>query len=146
MTKSMMQRLHDSEINCSISCFFDSCWDWKLGDELNGWTAEGQERTFERAEVALAAAALKHFPQSAFALNDRPLKISDVQVGRFFRHIKTRGIYVVTDTTVMIEETWQEAVAYTQAGAGKNPDLKIVRPLKEFCDGRFEALPEGFGK
>lgn len=144
MTKSMMQRLHDSEINSSISSFYDGCFDWKLGDDMNGYKAEGQTRTYEMAEAALAAAAVEHFPQSTFALNSRPLKPQDVQVGRCFRHRRTGTVYRVTDIDVMIEATWQDGVAYTTATVASG--FKIVRPLHEFCDGRFEALAEGFGK
>jgi len=35
-----MQALHNSEIDSSISCFWDDGRDVKLGDELNGWRAE----------------------------------------------------------------------------------------------------------
>lgn len=144
MTKSMMQRLHDSEINSSISSFYDGCWDWKLGDYMNGWKAEGQERSFEKAEEALAQAALEHFPQSTFALNQRPLKREDVKAGRWYRHRKTGNVYRVVSTNGRLEDTWEEAILYTTAYS--DDSTIIARATVEFCDGRFEAMPEDFGK
>jgi hypothetical protein len=35
-----LQRLHDSEINAELSCFYDCGWRWRIGDNLNGWMAE----------------------------------------------------------------------------------------------------------
>ncbi len=39
--ETVMQKLYDSEINCSISCLWDGGWDIKLGDDMNGFMAEG---------------------------------------------------------------------------------------------------------
>lgn len=36
----VLKKLYASEINCSISCFWDNGWDVKLGDEMNGFKAE----------------------------------------------------------------------------------------------------------
>lgn len=62
-----LQALYDSEINFSISTFWDGGFTWKLGDELNGFVAEGEARTFQAAVCELVKAALKHFPLSGFA-------------------------------------------------------------------------------
>lgn len=64
-----MQALYASEINVSISCFWDGGWDVKLGDEMNGFKAE---RTFENSELDSAGAwlvreAKRAFPDSVFA-------------------------------------------------------------------------------
>lgn len=64
---SIMQRLYDSEINCSISTFWDGGFMWKLGDEMNGFDADGEAETFSAAEMELAAAASAKYPNSAFA-------------------------------------------------------------------------------
>jgi len=44
-----MTNLYESEINCSISCFWDNNWDVKLGDEMNGFVAEDNFRTLAEA-------------------------------------------------------------------------------------------------
>lgn len=62
-----LQRLYDSEINWEISTFWDGGFIWRLGDEHNGWKASGNTNTLEEAISALAEAARKHFPDSAFA-------------------------------------------------------------------------------
>jgi hypothetical protein len=36
---TVMNRLYESEINCSISSFWDNHWDVKLGDDMNGFVA-----------------------------------------------------------------------------------------------------------
>jgi hypothetical protein len=38
---TVLPALYERQLNCSISCFWDSGWDVKLGDELNGFVAEG---------------------------------------------------------------------------------------------------------
>jgi hypothetical protein len=60
--KSTMQRLHDREINSSISSFYDSRWTAKLGDEINGWKAEETLNSFEEAEAWLEAKARELYP------------------------------------------------------------------------------------
>lgn len=64
------QRLYSSEINFTISTFWDGGFDWKLGDECNGFKEEGCTRTFDDAVVALRAAAIRQFPTSQFAKRD----------------------------------------------------------------------------
>lgn len=67
MPASTLQELYDSEINWSISTFWDDGFDWKLGDDLNGWKAEGTGCAFEDAVIAIAEAAVQHYPNSVFA-------------------------------------------------------------------------------
>jgi hypothetical protein len=63
----ILQRLHDSEINWSLSAFYDSTFRWALGDELNGVTTEGRARTVTAAVLALAENAFAENPGSVFA-------------------------------------------------------------------------------
>ena len=62
----VLQRLYDSEINCSISWLWDGGIDWKLGDALNGWKAQGSARTVADAVQQLAEAACPAYPESTF--------------------------------------------------------------------------------
>ena len=67
--KPIFERLYDSDINCSVSSF---CWcgfDVKLGDEMNGFTAQTTVLTWAEVEPWLEAQALVHFPNSVFALS-----------------------------------------------------------------------------
>jgi len=41
-----LQAMYDSEINFSISTFWDGGFDWKLGDAMNGFKCGGQTYTF----------------------------------------------------------------------------------------------------
>ena len=66
--KIVMKKLYRSEINCSISGFWDNGWDVKLGDDLNGYTAEGNFETSDEAATFLDVQARKHFPESLYAL------------------------------------------------------------------------------
>jgi hypothetical protein len=63
----IFQRLYDSEINFSISCFWDGGFEVKLGDELNGFAAEARLERWDEIEPWLHAEALRHYPQSVFA-------------------------------------------------------------------------------
>jgi hypothetical protein len=51
--EEILQALYDSEINASISWLWDGGIDVKLGDELNGYHAEGQVSTFAEATAWL---------------------------------------------------------------------------------------------
>jgi hypothetical protein len=64
---SVLQQLYDSEINFSISAFFDDGFKVQLGDPLNGIRAEAQVRTIAEADVWLTQAVLHHYPTSRFA-------------------------------------------------------------------------------
>lgn len=68
---SILQALYRSEINCSISCFWDAGWDVKLGDEMNGWRAHANFTNDELDEIGpwLIRAAKREWPESEFARN-----------------------------------------------------------------------------
>jgi len=63
----LMQRLYESEINSSISSFWDGGFHWRLGDAMNGFVAEGQADSSGDAEEAMAEAARRAYPNSDFA-------------------------------------------------------------------------------
>ena len=62
-----IQALYDSEINFLIANFWDGGFDVKLGDQLNGFKACGNEATWAEAVYWLAERACEHFPKSTFA-------------------------------------------------------------------------------
>ena len=64
---STFQRLYDSEINFSISCFWDNGFVVKLGDDLNGFAAETVLEGWDEIEPWLRTQALLHYPESSFA-------------------------------------------------------------------------------
>lgn len=64
---SVLQELHDSEINASIQSFYDGCWTAKIGDDMNGFVAEDASlESFEDCEQWLSETAKKMFPQSVY--------------------------------------------------------------------------------
>jgi len=68
---SILQRLHDSEINGSIEWFFDGVWTVKLGDIVNGWTVGEVVDSLEEAEAWLDAKARELYPDSDYARSSR---------------------------------------------------------------------------
>jgi hypothetical protein len=64
---SVMQDLYHSEINVSISTFWDGGYDVKLGDESNGFKAEANLDLWGQVGPWLIDAAIKHYPKSLFA-------------------------------------------------------------------------------
>ena len=64
----VMNRLYESKINCSLGCFWDKHWDVKLGDEMNGFVAEGNFRTLDECADFLDREARRHYPESLYAL------------------------------------------------------------------------------
>jgi hypothetical protein len=69
---AVLSDLYKSQLNCSISCIWDSDWDVKLGDELNGFVAEGNVRTPQEIAALLHNAAMEHFPTSDYAKRNGP--------------------------------------------------------------------------
>ena len=65
---AVIQALYKSEINCSVSTFWDGGFTVKLGDEMNGFVAEMECRTATETAEFLDRAAREHFPYSAYAL------------------------------------------------------------------------------
>jgi hypothetical protein len=68
----ILHDLYDSEINFSISSFWDAGFQVKLGDDLNGFVASGIAKTFDEAAEWLRVRAIEHHPDSAFAKTYRP--------------------------------------------------------------------------
>ncbi len=66
-----LQALYDSEINCKLAWFWDGGINWYLGDELNGYKAQGYSLTLREAVSDLSQAAIKQYPNSTFTKNFR---------------------------------------------------------------------------
>ena len=66
-----LQALYDSEINFSITAFYNERFSWKLGDEANGYKAQGMARTWRIALLDLINAALHVYPDSEFSAMHR---------------------------------------------------------------------------
>jgi hypothetical protein len=64
---TVLSDLSASALNWSITSISDSGLTVKLGDDLNGFAAEGAFQTPEAAAVFLHRAAMKHFPTSDYA-------------------------------------------------------------------------------
>jgi len=62
----ILQALYDSEINFELSTFWDNGFEWKLGDNWNGFKATGNCETLAEAVQQLKEAAIEHFPTSVF--------------------------------------------------------------------------------
>ncbi len=65
---AIIDALYESEINCSVSTFWDGGISVKLGDEMNGFVAEKECATFFEAAAFLNQAAHEHFPTSVYTL------------------------------------------------------------------------------
>ncbi len=63
----ILQRLHDSEINATVATFYDGVFIVKLGDEWNGYVAEGTAPSWTEAAKWLEEMALRYYPHSDFA-------------------------------------------------------------------------------
>jgi hypothetical protein len=59
--------LYASAINVSISWIWDGDIHVKLGDQLNGYTAEGKVGTVTEIADWLRDQAVRHYPSSEFA-------------------------------------------------------------------------------
>ena len=89
----IMAALYDSEINCSLSSFWDGGFTLALGDTVNGWKETAlwwppsqfcndeaawlNETGWQEMAEWLHAMVLKHYPDSDYALAD---KVSGQQV------------------------------------------------------------------
>ena len=62
-----LQSLYDSEINFSISTFWDGGFDVKLGSEMSGFSATANFKTFSECIYWLTDEAIKQYPDSKFA-------------------------------------------------------------------------------
>ena len=63
----IIEALHDSEINGTVSWVFDGTWRVAIGDELNGIQAEATVNSAQQAAEWLRANAVRRYPQSKFA-------------------------------------------------------------------------------
>jgi hypothetical protein len=85
--QEVMQRLYDSEINCSVFSQWDGGWEVYLGDEMNGFVAKANFHpangtnpdtyehargwlTLDDAAVWLDKVAREHYPESVYAGGD----------------------------------------------------------------------------
>lgn len=68
MIQKVMERLYASEINCSVSSFWDGGWTVKLGDEMNGFITSGDFDTLEEVAVFLDKEARRLWPSSKYNL------------------------------------------------------------------------------
>ena len=68
---SVIDALYASEINCSLSTFWDGGIEVKLGDEMNGFVAEKNVKTTAQAAAWLDSAAREHYPESTYALGKK---------------------------------------------------------------------------
>jgi hypothetical protein len=64
---TIIEALHDSEINGSVSWFFDEVWGVVLGDPQNGIDAEATVSSPQEAAEWLRANAVRRYPNSKFA-------------------------------------------------------------------------------
>ena len=67
MSDENLQQLYASEINFRISSFWDCGFDIAIGDDLNGWLAEDNVRTWAEVGPRLAEMARAFFPEFAKA-------------------------------------------------------------------------------
>jgi hypothetical protein len=60
--KRVQPALQDSEINSTISSFFDGSWAVAIGDDAHGWLATDLATSLEEAEAWLDEKAIELFP------------------------------------------------------------------------------------
>jgi len=63
---NVLQELYDSEINFSITTFWDGGLEVKVGDEFNGFTANNTFDTFQECVDWLAVTAAEKHPTSGY--------------------------------------------------------------------------------
>ena len=64
---TILQELHNSEINCGIQCFYDSCWTAWIEDEFNNNKVENASlETENQCHLWLKETAIALFPNSTF--------------------------------------------------------------------------------
>lgn len=66
------ERLCQSEINFSLSSFWDGGWTVKLGDEMNGFREEASIQDYWDALKWLDEKAREHYPESLYATGKYP--------------------------------------------------------------------------
>jgi hypothetical protein len=68
---NVLQELYDSEINVTVSSFWDGGFQVKLGDPMNGYVAETRVGSWTEAEQWLRETAAEIYPDSIFASGRR---------------------------------------------------------------------------
>ena len=66
VSADVMQQLYDSEINVSVSSFWDGGWQWQLGDDMNGFELAGTAEDWDSTVYELAETAATEYPDSVF--------------------------------------------------------------------------------
>lgn len=97
-----LQALYNSEINFSISCFWDGGFDIKLGDEMNGFKAETNVGNIEDAAETLYCLVEQYYPDSDYIksawhpISTSPKDGTFVQIygGHFFSNTQLHGFSV----------------------------------------------------
>lgn len=64
-----LKRIGKSEINFSISYFYDNQWIFKLGDDLNGYTYEASSSSIEKGMNELLYTIIKEYPNSEYTVD-----------------------------------------------------------------------------
>jgi len=71
MIEQILRDLYASEINASLSWFWDGGFDVALGDEMNGYGAQDTVSTLDEAAEWLRSNAVQLYPDSEFAKKHR---------------------------------------------------------------------------
>ena len=82
-----LKRIGESEINFSISYFYDATWIFKLGDDLNGFTYEESFTSIEDGMNHLIQEIIKQYPDSDYVKRLRERSNSIFQRLHFFKVI-----------------------------------------------------------
>ncbi len=64
---SVLQELFDSEINFELLARCGGGFEWRLGDDINGYVDSDVGETLDEALEQLTKAALNEYPESVFA-------------------------------------------------------------------------------
>jgi hypothetical protein len=64
---TIIEALHDSEINGAVSWIYDDVWGVQLGDAVNGIVAEAVVGSAQEAAEWLRANTVRRYPHSEFA-------------------------------------------------------------------------------
>lgn len=72
--KDLLQQLYNSEINVSLSSFYDGGFTCKIGDEMNGFKSEKTSTDLDEIEIWLKNTAIELYPESKFAIENSKCK------------------------------------------------------------------------
>lgn len=62
--EDVLNLLYSHEINCSVSCFWDGGWDFRLGDEANGIKEASHSNDLREGAAWLLSVAKEHYPEA----------------------------------------------------------------------------------